>query len=105
MPALTKRNFGLWLVLVFVPTITAFQLHHQGRLWWCACGSRFLWTGNAWGSLTSQALFDPYSFTHILHGLMICGLLSLLIRGLPAGWRFGLAIIIESAWELVENTH
>jgi hypothetical protein len=41
----------------------------------------------------------------MLHGLMFCGLLSLLIRGLSDGWRFGLAIIIESAWELVENTN
>lgn len=73
-------------------------------MWWCSCGRAFLWTGNAWGSLTSQTFLDPYSFTHVLHGLMFCGLLTLLIRGLSPGWRWCLAIIAEAAWELIENT-
>ena len=81
------------------------QLHHQGRSWWCDCGSSFFWTSNAWGSLTSQTFLDPYSFTHLLHGLMFCGLLTLLVRGLPTRWLFCLGLAIEAAWELVENTN
>jgi hypothetical protein len=101
----SKRKFWPWLVIVFVLTATALQLHNQGRLWWCSCGRAFLWTSNAWGSLTSQSFLDPYSFTHILHGLMFCGLLTLLIRGLPTRWLFCLAITLEAAWELIENTN
>jgi len=92
--------FGILAILV----LTALQLHNQGRLWWCACRG-FLWTSDAWGSRTSQTFLDPYSFTHILHGLMFCGLLALLIRGMSAKWRLFLAIAIESAWELIENTN
>jgi hypothetical protein len=94
-----------WLLTAFVLAATTLQLHYQGRLWWCSCGRSFLWTGNAWGSLTSQTFLDPYSFTHILHGLMFCGLLTLLIRGLPTRWLFFMAITVEAAWELIENTN
>ena len=41
----------------------------------------------------------------MLHGLMFCGLLSLLIRGLPTSWRLCLAVTMEAAWELIENTN
>lgn len=100
-----KRNFWPWLVIVFVLIATALQLHHQGRLWWCSCGRAFFWTSDAWGSLTSQTFLDPYSFTHILHGLMFCGLLTLLVRGLPTSWRLCIAIVMSAAWELIENTN
>jgi hypothetical protein len=102
--AIYKQKFWPWLTIGIVLAATAAQLHQQGRLWWCACGRAFLWTGNAWGSLTSQSFLDPYSFTHILHGLMFCGLLTLLIRGMPASWRLCAAITIEAVWELIENT-
>ena len=92
----------IWILLILL--VTALELHNQGRLWWCACRG-FLWTSDAWGSRTSQTFLDPYSFTHILHGLMFCGLLALLIRGMSAKWRLFLAIAIESAWELIENTN
>jgi hypothetical protein len=102
--ASNKRKIWPWLVIVSILAATAFQLHQQGRLWWCACGRRFLWTGDAWGSLTSQAFLDPYSFTHILHGLMFCGLLTLFVRRMPGTWRLCLAVAAEAVWELIENT-
>lgn len=36
---------------------------------------------------------------------MFCGLLTLLIRGLPISWRLCLAVTMEAAWELIENTN
>lgn len=98
-----NKKFWPWLGVALVLPLSAVLLHWQGRSWWCGCG-RFVWTGNAWGALTSQTLFDPYSFTHLLHGLMFCGLLTLLVRGLPGSWRFCLAIAAEAVWELIENT-
>ena len=83
---------------------TAIELHLQGRLWRCAC-PQYFWTSDAWGSRTSQLFLDPYSFTHLLHGLVVAGLLTLLIRRLSASWRFVLAIAIESTWEIIENTN
>jgi hypothetical protein len=92
------------LVVITVLTGTALQLHHQGRAWWCSCGREFLWTSNAWGSQTSQLFFDPYSLTHLLHGLAFGGLLALTVREMPTRWRLCLAIAMEGVWEIVENT-
>jgi hypothetical protein len=92
----------IWILVILV--VTALQLYNQGRLWWCACHG-FLWTSEAWGSRTSQTFLDPYSFTHILHGLMFCGVLALIVRGMSWRWRWFMALMIESAWELIENTN
>ncbi|PYS28367.1 MAG: hypothetical protein DMF75_18935 [Acidobacteria bacterium] len=102
--ARNKRDFRPCLAIGVVLAFTAWELHRQGRQWWCSCRS-FLWTSDAWGSQTSQAFLDPYSFTHILHGLAFCGLLALLIRGMSTSWRLTLAIAIESAWEIIENSN
>jgi hypothetical protein len=82
----------------------AVELRWQGRLWLCACGHFRLWVGDAWGSETSQQLFDPYSFTHVLHGFAFAGLLALLLP--RAGWRLRLtlAVAAEALWEVIENT-
>lgn len=84
---------------------TAVQLHQQGRLWICSCGHFALWVGGAWSPDTSQQLFDPYSFTHILHGLVLCGLLAWCLPRVPLRWRFSLAVACEALWELTENTN
>jgi hypothetical protein len=79
-------------------------LRAEGRRWWCACGSSNLWTSDAHGPHNSQHLFDPYSFSHVSHGILLCGLLWLFARRLPAAWRFCLAVAVEVAWEVVENS-
>ncbi|MDT7604267.1 MAG: hypothetical protein QOF61_2264 [Acidobacteriota bacterium] len=94
-----------WLIALLILAATAFQLHRQGRLWTCACGRVLLWTGDAWSTETSQHLFDPYSFTHVLHGFAFCGLLALTIPKLAAHWRLCLAVALESVWEIIENTN
>lgn len=83
---------------------TAVELHRQGRLWACSCGRFSLWVGDAWSPLTSQQLFDPYTFTHVLHGLVLCGLLAYLLPRVSRPWRFCLCVACEALWELIENT-
>jgi hypothetical protein len=101
--AAVRKNPWPSLVIVAVLTGTALQLHHQGRAWWCSCRA-FLWTGDAWSSQTSQLFLDPYSLTHLLHGLAFGGLLALTVRGMPTRWRLCLAIAMEAVWEIIENT-
>ena len=36
---------------------------------------------------------------------MFAGLLVILIRNVSASWRLAMAIAIESAWEMIENTN
>jgi hypothetical protein len=92
------------VVIALMLVVTALVEHFEGRLWKCAC-SDLVWTSDAWGSHTSQLFLDPYSFTHILHGVMFAGVLALLIRRLAASWRFVTAIAMECAWEMIENSN
>lgn len=80
------------------------ELRLQGRLWACAC-SKFILTKEAWSSETSQLFLDPYGLTHVAHGMMFAGLLVLLIPRVLPIWRFVIAIALESAWEIIENTN
>ncbi|HWW76345.1 MAG TPA: DUF2585 family protein [Pyrinomonadaceae bacterium] len=93
-----------WLAVAAVVAAAALELRRQGRLWVCDCGRVTAWVSDAWGSETSQQLFDPYTFTHVLHGFIFCGLLALLLP--RAGWRarLVLAVAAEAVWEVVENT-
>lgn len=95
-----------WALLVALAVVaaTALELHRQGRLWTCSCGRVLVWFGAAWSSETSQHLFDPYSFTHVLHGFIFCGLLAWALPRLRWEWRFVLAVSAESLWEMIENT-
>ena len=52
----------------------------------------------------SQHLFDAYSFSHVLHGMLFFGLLWLFRKRLSLAWRAALAASIEIAWEMMENS-
>jgi hypothetical protein len=52
----------------------------------------------------SQHLSDWYSFSHIVHGLIFYGLLAWLFPRMPVSRRILLALGVEIAWEITENT-
>jgi hypothetical protein len=93
-----------WLAMAFVLIIATCQLRYQGRLWTCACGRLYPWAGDVWSSHNSQHLADPYSFTHVLHGLLLCGLVSWALPRFSLAWRLWAVISIEALWEVVENS-
>lgn len=99
-----KRRVWPWLAVFAVLAVAAVVLRWQGRLWLCSCGYFRVWFGNAWGSETSQQLFDPYSFTHVLHGFALYWLIALLLPRTGWRWRVALAVAAEALWEIVENT-
>ena len=76
----------------------------MGRLWWCACGRWFLWTSETGGQHNSQHLGDPYIFSHLLHGVVFYWLINWSFE--KHRWPRGLvvAMILETAWEVFENT-
>ena len=79
-------------------------LHVQGRHFICTCGHFAVWVGDSCSSNTSQQLLDPYSLTHILHGFLFFWLMLLLFKRWPGAWQFFVAVLLESAWEVFENT-
>ena len=98
------RRSWPWLAVAAVLAAAALELRRQGRLWLCSCGRFLPWVGDAWSSETSQQLFDPYSFTHVLHGFALYGLLALLLPRTGWRWRVALAVAAEALWEVFENT-
>ena len=76
----------------------------EGRVWWCRAGDLVPWSWNIWSEHNSQHLIDPYSFTHLLHGILEYWLLGLVFRKMPPAWRLVLAVVIEGSWEIVENS-
>ena len=106
VPWQTRHREALWLIasLLLVLVVTAFALRFEGRLWICACGTIKLWVGNTCTSDNSQHILDPFSFTHVLHGVAFFWIIGWLGARLRSSWQVVLAIAVEAAWEIFENT-
>ena len=107
MPSeLVSRQRKLWLgvAIVILLVLTALQLRSQGRLWLCSCGELYLWAGDIYSSHNSQHLLDPYSLTHMLHGLAFFWVLSLGAGRRSSELQVGLTVLMESVWEVIENS-
>lgn len=102
----TKQNYLPLILSVAVSILMVVLLYSQGRLWWCKLGDYAIYVHEAWNSShTSQHFLDPYTFTHILHGVLFFWLTGLIFPKLSTAWRYFVAISVEAAWEVLENTN
>lgn len=95
-----------WVALAgaVVVGVAVVVLRAMGRIWWCACDGWSPVSFDTWSPHNSQHLFDAYTFSHVLHGVVFYGALRLLLGARwPAGRVVG-AAAIEAAWEVLENT-
>jgi len=84
--------------------IAAMVEHFMGRVLFCKCGHIRLW-GAMNSPELSQQVADWYSFSHIIHGMVLYGLLHLAGRGKwSVGKCFLLMMAIEASWEMLENS-
>ena len=109
MPDQNLQQDRLWdtktlLACLGVVLVTVVALNLNGRVWWCQTGDYMPWSWDIWTSHNSQHVLDPYSFTHVLHGVLEFWLIGLIFRRMPLAWRFVLAVVIESSWEVLENS-
>ena len=98
------RRPAAWIAALILVLAAAAILLAMGRHPICTCGTVDLWVGGRDSPKTSQMIADWYSFSHIVHGLIFYAALWLVARRWPVEWRFFGALVVEAAWELIENT-
>lgn len=109
MASLAPHRKAIVAALVLI-AIALVVLLAMGRPPICECGTIKFWHGDINSSGNSQHLSDWYTPSHIIHGMLFYALGWLLfarfgIGGKPARkWSYTLAVALEAAWEVIENT-
>lgn len=102
------RNAWLAALVLFVLAVAV--LFAMDRPPMCACGTIKLWHGVVQSSENSQHITDWYSPSHFTHGLLMAGAAYLLwtrwhlFGGRPAAYALPIAVLVEAAWEIAENS-
>ena len=99
-----RRSRAHVVIAIAIVAVAGSTLIAMGRVPWCRCGTLRPWVGDAWGPENSQHLADPYSFTHVTHGVLIYGILRLAAPRASLATSAVVAVAMESGWEVLENT-
>lgn len=100
--ALKRHWAAVAVTLIAAATVLIIRL--EGRVWFCKCNHLLFVVASAWSSHTSQHLFDPYSLSHLQHGLVFYWALLWLLPRTTWQTRLVLSTAIEAGWEILENS-
>lgn len=102
-----RRSALIAAVVALLVVATLLAMHRPPI---CPCGTIHLWAGQVQSAENSQQVSDWYSFSHLIHGMLLYGAAHLLWRRTNLGRfvspRLALAgaVAIEGGWELLENS-
>ena len=94
------RDAAVFLAGLGIFAIQALILTLMGQPSSSPDGTIRLWGGDSY----SLHVFDWYSASHIVHGFLFYGALRLAAPRWPVGRRALVALLVEAAWEVIENT-
>ncbi len=90
--------YSVPILSIGVLIVTVILLRRSGRVW--TKGTTYILEPSANAPSTSQALFDPYALSHILHGLVLYAA----FHRLAPEHNFLASLTLEAVWEVVENS-
>jgi len=93
---------ALALLLILGATVVALRV--EGRVWWCDAGDLTPWCLDVWTRHCSQHLVDPYSLSHVCHGLFFWVVLGWAAPRVGERWRLVMAVGAAACWEVAENS-
>jgi hypothetical protein len=99
----STRIYCFFIIAILVTQ--AIILFWMGRVPICECGYVKLWYGQVISSENSQHISDWYSPSHIIHGFIFYWVFWFIGAKWPLLLRLALAMFVESAWEILENTN
>jgi hypothetical protein len=100
----SASRFAPAVVLFAMLALAVIYVRRQGRVWWCQQHDGALVSFVVNSPHNSQHVFDAYSLSHVLHGILFFGLFWLFRRRIDFRWRLVAAAAIEIAWEMMENS-
>jgi hypothetical protein len=101
-PTLSAIRVVLTIAIVIASAAAA--LSALGRPLTYRHGPLRLWSGDVASDQNSQQIADPYTLTHVTHGIGLYAALALTARRWSRADRFVAAVALECAWEVIENT-
>ncbi|GEO85878.1 MULTISPECIES: DUF2585 domain-containing protein [Alphaproteobacteria] len=103
--AADKRATRFWLVAAAsLLVVQVLSLALMGRVPICECGYVKLFEPGVNTAGNSQHISDWYTPSHIIHGFLFYFAATMLLRRASFGARLTLAVLVEMAWELLENS-
>ena len=92
------------ILAVAAMSLTAALESMMGRKIWGTGGQAGFWSSDINSATNSQFMFDPYTSSHMLHGVLFYAFFWLIGRNWPLQLRLLLALVTECGWELLENS-
>ena len=95
---------GQLAVVTGIILVEGVALYAMGHPLICKCGYVKLWHFDVVSAENSQHVFDWYTPSHIIHGFLFYALFWLVMPRTSFGARLIAAVLLESSWEVIENT-
>lgn len=100
-----RRATRFWFVVAAVFLVVQIvTLALMGRIPICECGYVKLFEPGVNTAGNSQHISDWYTPSHIIHGFLFYWLAIVVLPRASFGARLTLAVVVEAAWELLENS-